>query len=226
MHAHSAATSSGSMAGNMAIRSWFRPELPVGLGVDDAVGPQHLGDRSRRRRRRRSPPCPPRGSARRASPRRAWRSRTARPRCRGSRRNGRTGPRRTRGPRRRPSTRPARRRAAAWPARACCRSGPCWNSRWRLRGRGRPGPTAFALSGRWRRHPVEAGRRQERHPEPAVGGEAFLGGEVIGIELARVDPEASRRRGPVDGHDLPRLGHRRRRDGGSPWPPRSRSRCG
>ena len=27
MHAHSAATSSGSMAGNMAMRSWFRPSL-------------------------------------------------------------------------------------------------------------------------------------------------------------------------------------------------------
>ena len=45
MQAHSEATSSGSMAGNMAMRSWLRPELAVGLGVDDAVGPQHGGHR-------------------------------------------------------------------------------------------------------------------------------------------------------------------------------------
>ena len=54
--------------------------------------------------------------------------------------------------------------------------------------------------------PVERGRRQQGHPQPTVGGEALLGGEVIGVELARVDPQPARGRGGVDGHELPGAG--------------------
>ena len=61
-------------------------------------------------------------------------------------------------------------------------------------------------------HPLEGGRRQQRQPQPAVGGEALLGGEVVGVELGGVDPQAAGRRGGVDGHE-PAAGRRRRRPG-------------
>ena len=52
-------------------------------------------------------------------------------------------------------------------------------------------------------HPFERGGRQQGHPQPAVGGEALLGGEVVGVELGGVHPQAAGGRGAVDGDDLP-----------------------
>ena len=63
MQAVSAWTSSGSIAGNIATRSWLRPELAVGLDVDDAVGAQRRGDRGGVDARRRSRSCRRRASA-------------------------------------------------------------------------------------------------------------------------------------------------------------------
>ena len=47
MHAHSAATSSGSIDGEHGDAQLVATELAVRLGVDDAVAPQHPGDRER-----------------------------------------------------------------------------------------------------------------------------------------------------------------------------------
>ena len=50
------------------------------------------------------------------------------------------------------------------------------------------------------RHPLEGGGRQQRQPQAPVGGEALLGGEVVGVELGGVDPQPAGGRGGVDGH--------------------------
>ena len=63
MHAVSAWTSAGSMAGNIADAQLVAPELAVGLDVDDAVGAQRGGDRGGVDAPRRSRSCPRPASA-------------------------------------------------------------------------------------------------------------------------------------------------------------------
>ena len=52
-----------------------------------------------------------------------------------------------------------------------------------------------------RGHPLERRGREQREPQPAVGGEALLRGEVVGVELRRVDPQPAGGGGGVDGDD-------------------------
>ena len=47
----------------------------------------------------------------------------------------------------------------------------------------------------------EGGRRHDRDPQPAVGGEALLRREVVGVHLGQVDGEATGARGRVDEHE-------------------------
>ena len=174
-------------------------ELAVRLGVDDAVR-RGARPRSRpRRRRRRSRSCRPRGCARRAWRRRATRPHSPRPSRTGSRRCGRTGSRPTRVRRGRASSRPGRRGGTAWPAPACCRSGPG--------GTGQRDPEVQA-----RRHPAvggrdpldagHRGRRDGGEPEPAVAGEVLLRREVVDVGLRGVEAQPTRPRGRVDEHEL------------------------
>jgi hypothetical protein len=181
--------------------------------------------RRRRRRRRRSRWCRPRGCVLTPSPRTGWRSRTARPRCRGSRPTGRTGRR---------------------PLEAAPGQHPLdllghekhGGQRGRVVGlvqlrvvearlqveEGRDPP----VRGRQFLDPVEGGRGEQSHPQAAVGGEALLRGEVVGVELrtgrsaARPPP---RWRPPPPGR-RPTSGARAPPVGGWSWPHRSRSRCG
>ena len=67
MQAVSAATSAGSTAGYMPIRSWLRPKPAVRLGVDDAVGAQGRRRTRPRRPRRRSRSSPTTGLRRSGS---------------------------------------------------------------------------------------------------------------------------------------------------------------
>ncbi len=58
--------------------------------------------------------------------------------------------------------------------------------------------------------PVPGGGGEQSDPQSAVGAEALLRGEVVGVELARVDPQAAGPRGGVDGHQAAALGRIRR----------------
>ena len=54
--------------------------------------------------------------------------------------------------------------------------------------------------------PVERGGGEQGHPQAAVGAEALLGGEVVGVELGRVDPEPAGSRRGVDRHQAAAVG--------------------
>ena len=71
------------------------------------------------------------------------------------------------------------------------------DARWR--GRGTPGiqrPDAVIRSMR-----STAAGEHGRQPQAAVGGEALLGGEVVDVGLAQVDPQAAGGGGGVDEHE-------------------------
>ncbi len=51
------------------------------------------------------------------------------------------------------------------------------------------------------RDPGERGGGEDRDPQAAVGGEALLRGEVVGVGLGDVDRQAARARGGVDGDE-------------------------
>ena len=55
------------------------------------------------------------------------------------------------------------------------------------------------------------GRRQQREPEPAVGGERLLRREVVGVELRRVDAHPGRGGRAVDQHEAVGVGAAARR---------------
>ena len=57
---------------------------------------------------------------------------------------------------------------------------------------------------------VLGGRRQQGHPQPAVGAEALLGGEVVGVELLGVDGQPAGPRRGVHGHEAAAVGRQRR----------------
>ena len=214
----SAPTSSGSIAGNMAIRSWFRPSLRYGSvsstplarsdlatvgrvdggvevdGADHVAAFVGLGDERR-------------GVV-------------------GSTRPSRTGSRRTvpaacrevdAPPRQHPLELVAKRRR--WPGPGCCRSGPGGSARARCEvqeaGVQRP-DSASSL------HPVHRRRGQHRRPQPAVGGEALLGGEVVGVNLGRVEAQPP----APDVASTATRARRRPRAGGGPSSRRWTSRCG
>ena len=110
--------------------------------------------------------------------------RAPRPSRRGAPRSCASGRPRSRGRRPRASTRSARRAGSASPAPACCRSAPCASSRSPSAARG----TRAASDHRRRRAPrsaLDRGRAEQRKPEPAVGAEGLLGGEVVDVGLAR-----------------------------------------
>ena len=62
-----------------------------------------------------------------------------------------------------------------------------------------------------RSDPLDRGGRQQGDPQAAVGGEALLRGEVVGVELGRVDPQAAGARGGVHRHQAAAVGRQRRR---------------
>ncbi len=127
----------------------------------------------------------------------------------------------SRPPDRRASTRPGRRAAAASPARACCRSGPCASSR--ARSRARASSAASAPRRRRAPDPLDRGRAEQREPEPAVRAEALLRGEVVGVGLAR------RRAGSPAAPEVASISDQGLAGAArAGWPrpsPRSRSRC-
>ena len=70
--------------------------------------------------------------------------------------------------------------------------------------------------------PLLRGRAEQRQPQPAVGGEALLRREVVGVGLGDVDGQPAGAGGRVD----QRRARRRRRPGAARAPSRrSRSRC-
>ena len=52
---------------------------------------------------------------------------------------------------------------------------------------------------------LDGGGREQRHPEPAVGGEELLGGEVVDVDLGRVPRQRAGGRGGVDEHEARRI---------------------
>ena len=114
----------------------------------------------------------------------AWRRPSAPPSRTASRRTRSCGPRTSRGRRCRASTRSGRPAAAAWPRRACCTSGPCGSSPARLdatRPRHPAGRAGDLLD------PLQRRRAQQGQPQPAVGGEALLGREVVDVRVGERD---------------------------------------
>ena len=84
-------------------------------------------------------------------------------------------------------------------------------------------------AGMWRsdggdlRGPRQRGRRHDRDPQAAVGGEALLRCEVVDVRLGQVDRQAAGARGGVDQHQRVVVGAL---GAHAPAPsPRSRSRC-
>ena len=61
-----------------------------------------------------------------------------------------------------------------------------------------------------------------RDPEAAVAGEALLRGQVVGVELGRVDPQAAGTRGAVHRHQPAPVG----RQGGALGPPDGHGHAG
>ena len=134
----------------------------------------------RRRRPRRSRSCRRRSTASPGRRRTASRTRTPRPSRRGGPSSRGSGPRTTRARRRRASTRSGRRAAAGSRRPACCRSGPCASCPARVaseRNAGCQRPAGPVELG----DPRDRGRAQQRQPQPALGAEALLRGEVVGV---------------------------------------------
>ena len=181
-------------------------ELAVGLGVDDAVGAQRLGDRGGvdrlvevdgadhqravRPGPRRTASCTPSSRpSRRARRRTRW---CARP-CRRAR-PGRS------------SSRAARPSGTAWRPTGCCRSGSSRSCRSRSAGRRTPGCSGRSPAISSAR--ASAARRHQRDPQAAVGGEALLRREVVGVDLGEVDGQAAGAGRGVDEHERVVVGDR------------------
>ena len=193
------ATSSGSMAGNIAMRSWLRPSLRYGSvstmplarsacgdgGGVDVVGEVDGADDV--------------AALRRAWPRTAARTCSPRPSRRAARRSGRS----------------ARRTTRARPARASTRtlssSRKSDGERGGVVGLVEAGVLERDREAERRRHPaiggtetldaLDRGGGAQREPEPAVAGEALLGREVVDVEALGLDREAAGAGGGVDEHE-------------------------
>ena len=194
MHAVSACTSAGSTAGNIADPQLVAAQLAVGLDVDDPVRAQRRGDARRRRRPRRSRSC--------RRPASAWpgRRRTA------SRSAAALGPavevlgggaRARHAPVEAAAVehpadllgeqeqRGDRRRVVGLVLDASSRARSCSDRNARDPALGRRASS---------RDPLLRGRAEQRDPQPAVGAEALLRREVVGVGLRRRRPAARRRR--------------------------------
>ena len=158
MQAVSASTSAGSIGREHRDAQLVAAELAVRLGVDDAVGAQHLGDRGG---------VDAVGEVDRADDLRALRRvrherrgvrRSSRPRCRAAP-DGVRGARRrpSRGRRCRSASRSGRPAGTAWRPPGCCRSGPC-------------AELSIAIGRSKNAGIVAAGRRRSRRPAPARPG--------------------------------------------------------
>ncbi|MEZ5203768.1 MAG: hypothetical protein R2701_05120 [Acidimicrobiales bacterium] len=53
---------------------------------------------------------------------------------------------------------------------------------------------------------LHGGWRHGRDPQPAIGGEALLRGEVVDVGLGGVEAQATGRGGGVDGHERTGIG--------------------
>ena len=170
----SAATSSGSMAGKQADAQLVAAELAVGLGVDDAVAPQHAATRRWRRCGRRGRWWRPRGCDAIGSVTKGVATSDASAHAvDGLGRTVAAAGRPLEAAVARGSTRPGGRRGTPWPAPACCRSGPCGSSRGRCRGRARRASSgrwpSSARCARWRRASTPPARDRRRWPGTSGG---------------------------------------------------------
>ena len=199
MHAVSASTSSGSIAGNMPDAQLVAAELAVGLDVDDAVRAQRRGD-LRRRRRTSSKSIVPTTSERFA----------------GSATNG-VGERGALGPAvevraddsRRALHAPVQAAVAVHPvdlvgeqqqrrdAPACCRSGPCAEFSSAVRERQELGDPAVGRVDLARSARGAAGLSSASHRPPSAA-KRLLRREVVDVGLRDVDGQAAGAGGRVD----------------------------
>ena len=219
MQCVSASTSAGSIAGNMPIRSWLRPELAVRVGVENAVGAQDVAHRvgvDAVVEIDRADDVGPFGGIgdERCRPLAGLGPAVERGR-RGGAASG--GPRRAR--RCRASSRAGRRASRAWRVPGCCTSGS--GSSCRARSTGRATPDASGRSrrscgcarprrasrrratGRRRRRSTSAGRSSTRRPrrDPTSSPPA--------AEVASTTTSAAGRRGSGGAPELHRHAGRR-----------------
>ena len=209
MQAVSAATSVGSTAGYIPMRSWLRPKPAVRLGVDDAVGAQGGGQRGRVDRRvevdrRRPPGCAGRGRRRTASSRGSILGPAVEQR-RGAavRAAAQARPPCAEQPLdlvcEQPQRRDGRRVVGLVTARVLQRQPQVQRRRCH-----RVAPSSAARSTR--------GWRDQRQPDAGLAGEGLLRGEVVGVGLRDVDGHPAGGGGGVDEHERVESAPATRRD--------------
>jgi len=181
------------------MRSWLRPSCGR-LGVDDAIGPQHLGDREASISSTKSmvPTTWLRSDGFATKGLGEVPSAPAHYRGISAERSQRSPP--TRDRRRRSASRAARRTGRWWRVRACCTLVEPGIVEGDLESKkaGTQRPDAEMRSMRSvaaERGAPPRGRRRRR---------STSAGQVVGVELGGVDPQASRSRGGVDRHQPPR----------------------